>query len=201
MAWRPDYVTLEQQKAYQRLTTTTDDAVIPGWITTASRAVDDATGRQFGSVDEATTRVYTAEPDYERGVWVVVVDDIHDSADLEITVDGTALTADQYVLEPVNAVADGRVYERVRIKRDSSVQPTGADDEIEVTTPNFGWAAVPTGVAEAVKLQTSRFGMRRDAPHGIAGSPDAGSELRFLSTLDADVRVMIRGFVRPRRPL
>jgi hypothetical protein len=58
---------------------------------------------------------------------------------------------------------------------------------------------VPSAVKLATRLQASRFMARRDSPYGVAGSPDAGSEIRLLSRVDPDVAVALRGFSRPRR--
>lgn len=200
MAMYPSYVTVLQQKEFMRIPAadTADDVVMTRNIASSSRAVDNAMNRQFGKVAAPTALTYTAEFDYERGVWLVNIDDLHSAADLAVTVDGVAVT--DYALEPANAVAlHGRPFECIRINMDSSVQPTGAADEIEATSPNWGWASVPTSVEDAVLLQTSRFGVRRDSPFGIAGSPDNGNELRLLARLDADVAVMLRGLQRERR--
>jgi hypothetical protein len=54
-------------------------------------------------------------------------------------------------------------------------------------------------VLAAAKLQCARWNFRRDAPAGVAGSPDQGSEIRLLSRLDPDVAVSLAGLSRPRR--
>lgn len=55
------------------------------------------------------------------------------------------------------------------------------------------FSPVPKPVSIATKLQASRWYKRRDAPFGVAGSPELGSELRLLPKLDPDVEVLLNG--------
>ena len=55
--------------------------------------------------------------------------------------------------------------------------------------------AGPLTIASACRLQAARLAKRRDAPFGIAGSAEFGSELRLLSSLDPDVRILCAPFV------
>jgi hypothetical protein len=199
MAWAPDYVTLAAQKVYQSIPVddTADDADLAVAITAASRAIDDHCNRQFGKVAAAESRVYTPRPDYERGVWVVDIDDLDDVTGLAVLVGGSAVTS--YTLEPANAVVKGKVWTRLVISADSSVQPTGADNEAAITG-KWGWTTSPVSIGQAGRLQASRFFSRRKSPYGIAGSPDQGSELRLLARVDADVGVSLRGYRRERKP-
>jgi hypothetical protein len=197
MTWAPDYVTLVEQTHYARIDDDIDDAEIQVAITAASRAIDEHCNRQFGKVTVPTERLYTAWYDYERCRWVVDIDDLATAAGLVVAVADVG-TVDSYDLEPVNAVADGKVWTRLSIKSDSTGTPTGAPNEISATA-TWGWPTVPVSVKQAAHLQTSRFLSRRDSPYGIAGSPDQGSELRLLSRVDPDVGVSLRGLRRPRR--
>lgn len=60
MAWKPDYATVAQLKAFARIPVgdTIDDVEIGFAVSAASRAVDQATNRQFGVVDEPEVRYY-----------------------------------------------------------------------------------------------------------------------------------------------
>ena len=49
---------------------------------------------------------------------------------------------------------------------------------------------------EATLLQASRLAARRDSPFGVAGSPDAGSEMRLLARVDPDVAVALEPYRR-----
>jgi len=195
MAWAPDYVTDVELKAYLRISDTGDDAELAVVATASSRAIDLHTNRQFGKVAAAEQRLYTARYDHERCRWVIDIDDLMTTTDLVILVGGVALT--DYVKEPVNAAAKGRPWTRLVVDKDSAVVPTGEEYEV-AGTAIWGWTAVPNSVKLAARLQASRFHSRRDSPYGIAGSPDAGSEMRLLSRVDPDVGVSLRSFVRPR---
>lgn len=198
MAWKPDYVTLAEVKTQLGITDTQDDTLLSVMITTASRAVDTETNRQFGATAGAETRTYTAEWRSERGVWVAVIDDTFASSVTIENGDGDAIT--DYVLEPRNAAAEGRPYTRLVVGRDSSVVPVYADYLLDVTANPWGWTAVPTEVKGATRLQVSRLFARRESPYGVAGSPDLGSEIRLLAKLDPDVAVAVAGLIRTRRP-
>jgi hypothetical protein len=196
MAWAPDYLTLAALKTYLRISDTVDDADLAFAITAASRAVDEHCNRQFGQVAAPEARVYTATPNYRRGLWVVDVDDLQDVTGLTVLVGAAAVTV--YTLEPVNAVLEGKAWTKLVVSADSTVQPTGEANELTITA-RWGWTAVPPSVAQAARLQASRFHSRRDSPYGVAGSPQDGSELRLLARVDPDVGVSLRGFRRQRK--
>lgn len=191
MAWKPDYVTLADQKAFMRVTHTDDDALIAGAITAASRAVDDFTHRQFGLVDEPVLRWYTPQWRADLGTWVVDIDDLMSTDGLEVVIDGDVGTVTEFTLEPANAAADGEPWTQLYIPESSAVQPTGARHEALITAP-WGWTAFPEAAVLGTKLQASRWGNRRDSPFGMAGSPDSGSETRLLAQVDPDVKVVLR---------
>lgn len=195
--WKPDYITLAEAKKFVRISDTVDDDELAVFIATASRSVDDHCNRQFGQLAAAAQRAYTAYYDWERGLWVVPIDDLTDATGLTATIDGGS-AIDAYTLEPRNAVADGKAWTHLVVKSTSTGQPTGVDGEVLITV-KWGWTVTPTQVPAAVRLQTSRLVARRDSPYGIAGSPDQGSELRLLSRLDPDVAVSLKGLRRPRR--
>jgi hypothetical protein len=197
MAWAPDYATTADLAAFVRIPDSDDDAQLALAATAASRAVDRATNRQFGKVDTAEERLYVPRPDYERGLWVVDVDDFQTVSNLSVEVDGTAVTV--FVKEPYNADKLGRPWTRLAFTADSEAKPSCAPHEVAVTAV-WGWTAVPTAVKEATLLQASRFFVRRNAPFGIAGSPDTGSEMRLLARVDPDVAVALGDYKRQRSP-
>lgn len=195
MAWHPDYRTLAEVKAFLRITDTDDDAALSLAITAASRAIDDRCNRQFGLVGSSEARQYSACWSRRYRRWVVEFDDLSSATGLTVTV--PAGTVDAYVLRPVNALKLGRVYTELHVKPEAVAKPTGRDpDEVTMTTDKWGWPAFPGTVKQATDLQVSRWHARRDAPFGVAGSPDIGSEIRLLAKLDPDVEVMLRGFYR-----
>lgn len=204
MAWAPDYVTLIQAKEHIRLEVldTLDDLEIRRAITSASRAVDNHTRRQFGVVAAPEVRYYTAHWSITRERWVVDVDDLMTAVGLavavDITSDGTysgVIAASR--LTPPNAIARARPWTAVDIPSSSVVQPDCQEWGVRVTA-TWGWSAVPATVETATLIQTLRFLSRRDSPYGIAGSPSDGSEMRLQRRLDPDVEVSLRGYVRNR---
>lgn len=208
MSWAPDYVTTADLKAFLRIdpADTTDDLQLAIAITAASRAIDDFAYRQFGQVAAPEARSYTPWYDNSKGVgyagstagagkWVITIDDLQDATGLTVSVTAGALTL--FAKQPINAAQRGRVWTRLVIDQANLVQIKGLENEATVTA-KFGWTAVPVSVKQATLLQASRFFKRRDAPFGVAGSPDAGSEIRLLARVDPDVAVVLRPYRRYR---
>lgn len=193
MAWAPDYVTLSEMREFLRISDSDDDVLLAVAISAASRAIDQHTGRQFGQVDAAEERVYTARWDRRRCRWAIDVDDLMDDADLELWTD--AGQVDTVALEPRNAEARSRPWTRIVVDPDSDTLPSATVDGVTITGL-WGWDSVPTPVKQATLLQASRFHARRDSPYGIAGSPDLGSEMRLLARVDPDVAVALTPYRR-----
>lgn len=192
MPWKPDYIDTEDLKAYLNVSDSVDDVQLAIWCTAASRAVDKRCNRQFGNVSAAVTRTYRGPAfyDHRSGLWLVEIDDVHDATDL--TIGGVAYADSGAVLLPDNAPADGEPWQRLGFT-------SCPDLPMDVETSGWGWAAVPAQVVGASKLQANRWNKRRNAPFGIAGSPDQGSELRLLARLDPDVATTLSGLSRRRR--
>lgn len=195
MAWQPDYVTLDELGGYLRIDDIIDDAELAVAITAASRAVDHYTNRQFGLVDAAEERLYTAWPNYLTGYWTVEIDDLMVTGSPVVEVDGTSVST--FRLGPLNAPQKGQPYTYLEFTREAEVQPTGVSGEVSVAA-QWGWTTVPVAVTQATLLQSSRFVKRRDAPFGVAGSPDVGSEMRLLAKVDPDVAVSLHAYRRMR---
>jgi len=198
MPWAPDYVTLEELREYvTRDGATVDDAFLTMAKAAGSRAVDQDTGRQFGKVSAPELRTYDAIPDYERGYWVAYVDDFMDATGLVVAVAGTVVaTIDK---APLNAAAKGRPWTAIEFTAESEAYPNEHPHRVDVTAP-WGWTATPETVKGATLLQSSRFATRRQAPFGVAGSPEQGSEMRLLAKVDPDVHVMLNNYRRIRSP-
>lgn len=199
MAWKPDYVAVDGAGGLRDYVTrsgeTVDDAYLAIAATTASRAVDTHTDRQFGKVDGSEARRYSARWDRRRARWIVEIDDLYDATGLTVAVAAGAVAV--FELEPVNALKKGKVFERLVIEPESANQPTGRkENEVTATTDKWGWPVFPAAVKQATLLQGSRLAWRREAPAGTAGSPDSGSEIRLLARLDPDVAVSLTDYVR-----
>lgn len=200
MVWAPDYATASELKAYVGIDDTVDDTRITLAITAASRAIDRHTNRQFGLVAAPEARYYTASYDRDLCRWFVEIDDLMTATGLEVNADladdatyGDVL--DELALRPINAAPNGRPWTRFYVLPASTHQPNSNDGGVEVTA-QFGWTAVPDAIKQATLLQASRVFKRKDAPFGVAGSPELGSELRLLERLDPDVAVTIGPYLR-----
>jgi len=198
VTWAPVYETAANLRTYMRMDAVTADAtdiaqdtiVHTPALTAASRAIDRATSRQFGSVT-VVARYYTARWDASRYLYTVSVDDIQDVTGLAIAADldasgnfATTCTVKQTL--PLNAIAKGGVVTDILFSGG-----TTATGRTKVTAV-WGWTAVPAVIKEATLLQASRIVKRRDAPFGVAGSPEFGNELRLLPKLDPDVEIMVQ---------
>jgi len=201
MAWAPDYCTLDELRDYvTRDGSTIDDVYLGLAKSSAARAIDQDTGRQFGQVSAPEARTYVARPDYDRGYWCVDVDDFQDATGLLVAIgEPPFLGVTTFVKAPVNAPATGRPWTRIEFTADSQAYPTNPPHDV-IVTAKWGWLAVPPTVEGANLLQGSRFATRRQAPFGVAGSPEQGSEMRLLAKVDPDVHVMLNNYRRIRAP-
>ena len=195
MAWQPDYVSVGDLKAHMRIDDDLDDVQLAVAITSASRAIDRACLRQFGVVATAEARTYRATWDRNEGLWCSAIDDLMTTTDLVVTVDGAAVSASLYRLEPLNAAAEGWPW--VELFTDSATTPTLGQGQCTVAvTARWGWTSVPTTIKQATLIQAAHFFKRREATFGVAGSPDLGNELRLLAKVDPDVDVMVKTYRR-----
>lgn len=188
MAWGPDYATASNLAAYARIGDRADDVELALAVTAASRAIDRATNRQFGVVASPEARTYDTTWDRRNSEYVVQVDDFQTVTGLVITdANGDAVSNADITKYPRNAAAKGRPWEYFTI---ATITPT------VTVTATWGWTAVPATIELATLVQASRLAKRREAPFGVAGSPDLGSELRLLAKVDPDVEVMIGPYRR-----
>ena len=199
MAWQPVYASVAELKAYERIADLVDDNEIAFALEASSRSVDQYANRQFGKT-ALEARVYTPEWDRRRCRWVVEIDDVQDITGLLVSVDDDDdgvfdKPVDDFRLFPFNAADTARPYEMLVVRPTSTNLPVTTEGSLQVTAL-FGWNAVPVPVKQACLLQANRLMKRRDAPFGVAGSPEIGSELRLLDKVDPDVAVALRPFQR-----
>jgi hypothetical protein len=195
-----DYITLAELASSLSLTETFADDDLEAAITAASREVDRRTQRFFWS--EVGTRYYT--PSSAGLLWV---DDLASfgSVSIDVARDNTfteswTLNTD-FVLEPLNASAEGRPYTTIRvIERSGRYFPVGEERTVRVTG-TFGWAAVPATIKQATSILASRLVKRvREAPFGVAGFGIDGGAVRVPS-FDPDVDALLAGYVRTNHAL
>lgn len=201
MAWAPDYVTVADLKRYVRIPSadTEDDAELATAITAASRAIDRSTDRQFGQTDAVEDRFYTARFDRWICRWVVDIDDVMTDTGLVVAADLAgddtySTVIDSFRLHPLNAAVESRPWTQVVAGR-TGPHPNAERGAVQVSA-TFGWSEVPESIVQATLLQASRFFARRQAPFGVAGSPEVGSEMRLLNRVDPDVEVSVGPYRR-----
>ncbi len=195
MAWAPSYATPAELRSYRRIGDTGDDVELALAVGSASRAIDEATDRQFGKTDTVETRIYDAQWSDAKGLFYIEMDDVHTVTGLVVTVSGAAVSAGNYRLWPRNADKLGRPWERLYL-RTVTPDPLGCGLGEVTVAATFGWSAVPADITNACLLQASRFFADRNMPHGIAGSPDLGNEMRLLAKVHPDVEVMLEPYKR-----
>ncbi len=195
--WQPAYVRTAELRSYLDVADGIDDAAMQRAIEAASRTVDREANRQFGKVKAAQTREFEGTWNNRLGVYVVEVDDIQDTTGLMLTVSGSTLATTEYRMWQPNALANGRPYERVHVRR-LTPDDLGKGPGTLSVSALWGWSSIPETIKEATLMQASRFFARSDSPFGVAGSPELGNELRLLDKADPDVALMVRSYSRNR---
>jgi hypothetical protein len=193
VTWAPPYANAAALRSFMRVAAVTadpddvaeDTTVYGPAIEAASRVIDTSAGRQFGVVPLAEARDYVPWYSAAGSAWFADIDDLMDDTGLVVTVDGVDVTAD-VTLYPRNAPAKGRPWTVIGV----------AGSSVVTVEAVWGWTAVPPTIVDAALLQASRIVKRRDAPFGVAGSPEMGNEIRLLARLDPDVDVLIRAYRR-----
>ncbi len=194
MALTNCYCTLSDLKTSLAIEDIQDDTALEAAILTASRMIDDYTGRFFyrdGTTAAPITRYYTPDSWY-----ITNLDDfvslnqiaLDDDFDQTYT---TILAASDYLIDPVNNARRGWPYTRITAI-DRYIFPYAYPQSVRVQAV-WGWPSVPAEIAMATKLQASRLFIRRQSPFGIAGTPEIGT-VRLTSRLDPDVEALIRPF-------
>lgn len=194
MALTNCYCTLSDLKTSLAIEDIQDDTALEAAILTASRMIDDYTGRFFyrdGTTGAPVTRYYTPDSWY-----ITNLDDfvslnqiaLDDDFDQTYT---TILAASDYLIDPVNNARRGWPYNRITAI-DRYIFPYAYPQSVRVQAV-WGWPSVPAEISMATKLQASRLFIRRQSPFGIAGTPEIGT-VRLTSRLDPDVEALIRPF-------
>lgn len=201
MAWQPDYCTTAQLKSWLRIGDTADDTLLAFAVTAASRDVDQYCGRQFGKTTSAEARYYAWDGQTLEGRAALEVDDVQTTTGLVVTTLDSAgsvnvtLDSDDYDLWPWNAAAEGQPWTHVVLRPGAAAWWSSCARSAGVTA-TWGWTATPSSVLHATLLVAAETFARRNAPFGIAGSPEVGSELRLLAKIDPDAARLLNPFKR-----
>lgn len=186
MAITNGYCTLAELKLSLGIEDNIDDARLELAIETASREIDQFTGRNFYNNGTAT-RLFAADD------WLTAsIDDLITLTTLETSgnADGvfdTTWSADDYQLEPLNGRANGLTgWPTTRIRAVSTLVFPKFQQRATIRIAGvWGWAAVPTAIKTATILQAARLFKRADAPFGAAGYGDVG--IIRVTRFDPDV--------------
>ena len=185
------------------------DPEFAGPIEAASRAIDQATGRQFG-LTASQTREY--EPDWHHGRAYVKTHDMAAVPTLVETVsaDGTVIdTITNFVVTPRNAVQDGQPYTGIEYGGFGGNSWYGGfgycyphpSTRLVRVTAEFGWAEIPDPIKLATLIQAARWNERRE----YVGGPLTKQKVDDLEygwaaggsrELDPDVAAIVAPFRR-----
>jgi hypothetical protein len=191
MSWNPAYATPAELAGWINADAVLDAVPLTLSIEAASRAIDQATGRQFGQSAAPEIRYFPAEYDRKRGLWHADVDDVSTTVGLVVEIDDAAV--ESYFLAPVNAASKGRPYTAIEFLPHQSFQRLAV-------TARWGWAAVPDSIKLGCLIQAGRLFERRDSPGGpLIGRKVDDVDYRWGNAsieLDADVLTSIAPYRR-----
>jgi hypothetical protein len=195
------YATLAELKGFVSipLADTADDTTLQLALDSASLQVDHFCDRTFAA-GSVSTRHYAAtdtgrlevDPISTLTGLVVATDDNDDG-----TYDTPWTINTDFRLEPTNAAAVGDPWTRL-VSLGTRWFPRLQYRLGVAVTASFGWpgGVAPAAVKHATLLQAARTWKRKDAPFGVAGSVEFGSEVRLLAKLDPDVESLLRPYRR-----
>jgi hypothetical protein len=195
------YATLTELKTFVGIPVldVVDDVALQLALDAATTQVENWADRVFTADEEVTTREYMVD---ETGT--IDVDPISTLTGLVVATDDngdgayeTTWAASDYRVEPVNAEAAGVPWDRI-VALGTRWFPKNRYRPTVRITAKFGWpgGVVPQAVKLATLIQASRLFKRKDAPFGVAGSVEFGSEMRLLNELDRDAQNLLRPYRR-----
>ncbi len=200
------YASLTELQARLGITDAADFSLLEAALESASRYIDNRTGRRFYTNAATGTPAAYSEVRYYTATRSdrVLIDDIlsvtslatDDNAD--DTFSTTWAQAD-YVLRPRNAAVDGAPYwELSRSNNGDYSFPTGILDGVKVTG-RFGYCALadcPQPIREVCLIVAAQMYRLKDAPFGTSGSPEMA-----VASLDPSQFRLILDWMAPYRRL
>ncbi len=194
-------------------------------VEAASRMIDEFCAREVGafSADTASSarvftpmsfaQVYTDDISTASGITVAV-----DQTGTGVY--DQTWSASDYQLEPVNAVAKGRPINQLRavgakffpifdyaspwvVAGNRSFYSPGAvlpainrvgQATVQVTA-TWGWPSIPTAIKQATLIQATMLYQAKDAPAGLAGTPDIG-QIRYPTGLHPSALLLVKPYVQ-----
>lgn len=179
---------------------TADDNVLELALDSATAQVERYCDRVFTADALPTTRVYQVDEtgsidiDPVSTLTGLVVKTDHDGDGVYET---TWTINTDFRVEPLNAPAAGVPWDRLVVLGTRWFPRLKYRPGVEVTA-RFGWpgGTPPAAVKHATLIQASRLFKRKDAPFGVAGSVEFGSEVRLLNEVDRDAQNLLRAYRR-----
>lgn len=215
------YADLQSLKAYLRIddTDTVDDDELTMALQSASASIDHLCSRTFDTIADGegepspTPRTFLPYWNRSYGMWVVPIDDLQAGTATAVNAwnptDGDYTTAldlgsvfygPQSTPEPYPytemALADGSGFAGVTRSPAPGWGWSGGPESYVQVTALWGWIAVPASVQQACLIQAARIFARRDAKFGIVNSLDGSSQSRLRASIDNDVAVLLRGYIK-----
>jgi hypothetical protein len=196
------YATSDEFKVFIGIPTadTVDNAAITLALDAATTQIDTWCDRVFTADGAVTTRDYLVTNTKELDIdpvstltgLIVATDDNADG-----TYETTWTIGTDFRIEPVNATAAGVPWDRL-VALGTRWFPKNTYRPGVRVTAKFGWpgGTVPQAVKLATLIQASRLFKRKDAPFGVAGAVEFGSELRLLNEVDRDAQNLLRRYRR-----
>lgn len=195
------HATLAELRAYVGIPVadTADDVNLTLALDAATSQVDRYCDRVFTQDGAVVARAYMVtdatylevDPITTTVGLVVKTDDNADG-----TYETTWVLGTDYRLEPINAVAEGRPFTRLVGLGTRWFPRNTYRPGVEVTAKSGWGATIPPAVKQATLIQAMHLFKRKDAPFGVAGSAEFGSELRVLNELDRDAQQLVDRYRR-----
>jgi hypothetical protein len=194
------YASRDELKSAMTVTESFEDDEIDLALSSASRGMDAATGRRYWlDADNTSVRYYTTTSGRRA-----MIDDVVDVVAVAIDRPGTGLFSEawtigsQYILEPFNALEDGKPYESIRVIDASGwMFAPGIEKGIRVTG-QFGWPAVPDQIKFGTMVLAQKLLLRmRQAPLGFQAFPgETASAVVRIAQNDPQLAPIIAEFQR-----
>ncbi|MBM4570266.1 hypothetical protein GS534_24135 [Rhodococcus hoagii] len=182
MALGDPYITVPELRAYLQIPEdmTQMDGRLQDAAQSASREVEQFTGRQFNKVDLASPRRYSID---RRGA--VRVDDFYtldglvvESGDGYSSWEGIGLT--EFTPAPYDGIVDGLPWPYYRLEfpyRRLGVSGPWGPRVLRVTA-KWGWPSVPATIKQATFLIAAQTFRLAEAPLGVTGNTQYGGVVR-----------------------
>lgn len=176
------------------------DGEVQRALEAASRGIDELcqdvftqgtvdTARYFDAADSCTVKLRPSA----GSITSVKIDEDGDGT-FEVTLTAGA----DYLVWPYNNEADAKPWWELHINHASSYRFPSYQRSVEVTG-RFGWATLPSAIAEATGLLAAKLLKRaREAPFGIAVFGTEGGMAMRIARNDPDVMFLIGPYMRDR---